>query len=282
MQTRTSTTEDGTMKLMDVLRKECVATGLSLPDKRSAIEAIAKLAAQSPALAGVEAAAIADALAKREEVGTTGFGKGIAIPHCRIEGVSEFVVGLASVPDGVDFESTDGKPVRLIVFIVGPADGSTTHIKLLSAISRVLSTEGAIDEMVAATRAEALSESFLRHAHGEAETPRDATRHLFQIFVQDEELFHEILEVFGGTEPRFTAVIEAENAGAYLAKMPLFAGLWSDKHRSFSKIILSLVDRRMTNEMIRRLEQITGPLKDSDKVLLAVQDIFYSGGSLTT
>jgi hypothetical protein len=64
--------------------------------------------------------------------------------------------------------------------------------------------------------------------------------------------------------------------------MPLFAGLWSDKQRSFSKIVLSLVDRRMTNEMIRRLEQITGPLKDSDKVLLAVQDIFYSGGSLTT
>ncbi len=270
------------MKLMDVLRRECVATGLVLPDKRSALEAVARLAAQSPALGGADAANIADALIKREEVGTTGFGKGIAIPHCRIEGVSEFVVGLASVPAGVDFDSIDGKPVRLIVFIVGPADGSTTHIKLLSAISRVLSTDGAVDEMAAASSVEALGESFLRHSREDAEPPRDDKRHLFQIFVQDEELFHAIIEVFGGTEPRFTAVIEAENAGAYLSKMPLFAGLWSDKQRSFSKIILSLVDRRMTNEMIRRLEQITGPLKDSDKVLLAVQDIFYSGGSLTT
>ncbi len=270
------------MKLMDVLRGECVATGLVLPDKRAALAAVAKLAAQSPALGGADAGAIAEALGKREEVGTTGFGKGIAIPHCRIEGVSEFIVGLASVPGGVDFDSTDRKPVRLIVFIVGPADGSTAHIKLLSAISRVLTTDGAVDEMVAAASPEALAASFLRHSREDTEPPRDAARHLFQIFVQDEELFHTILEVFGGTEPRFTAVIEAENASGYLAKMPLFAGLWSDKQRPFSKIILSLVDRRMTNEMIRRLEQITGPLKDSDKVLLAVQDIFYSGGSLTT
>jgi len=270
------------MKLIEVLKRECVATGLVLADKRAAIEAVAKLAVQAPELAGVDGSAIADALAKREEIGTTGFGKGIAIPHCRVEGVKEFIVGIASVPGGVDFDSTDGKPVRLIVFIVGPADGSTAHIKLLSEISRVLSTEGAIDEMVAAASVEALGESFLRHARQDTETPRDDARHLFQIFVQDEELFHGILEVFGGTEPRFTAVIEAENAGVYLSKMPLFAGLWSDKQRSFSKIILSLVDRRMTNEMIRRLEEVTGPLKDSDKVLLAVQDIFYSGGSLTT
>jgi len=270
------------MKLVDVLKRECVATGLVLSDKRSALEAVAKIAAQSPALAGTDVATIADAFIKREEVGTTGFGKGIAIPHCRIEGVREFVVGLASVPGGVDFNSIDGKPVRLIVFIVGPADGSTTHIQLLSAISRVLSTEGAVEEMVAASSVEALGESFLRYSREDAEAPRDAKRQLFQIFVQDEELFHQIIEVFGGTEPRFTAVIEAENASGYLAKMPLFAGLWVDKQRSFSKIILSLVDRRMTNEMIRRLESITGPLKSSNKVLLAVQDIFYSGGSLTT
>ncbi len=270
------------MNLFEILRPECLAVGLHPAGKDDALSQIASLAKRSALLGSVSEETLRDVLAGREKVGSTGFGKGIAIPHCRVEGVSDFVVGVATVPGGVDFDSLDDAPVRLIAFIVGPARESTEHIRILSALSRVLSNADAVTEMVAAENPEVLRESFLRHVSPDREAPKEGKRSLFHVFVQNEDLFKDLLEVFGGTEPRFTVVLEAENAGAYLSRIPLFSGLWSDDPRSFTRVIVSLVSRRMTNEMVRRIEEVAGPLSEAKDVLVAVQNIFYAGGALTT
>ncbi len=270
------------MNVLDVVRRECAAANRAPSDKSAVLRAVAELAATDPALSSLSADDIEKGLKEREEVGSTGFGKGIAIPHCRLDGVAEFVVGVMSVPGGVEFDSLDGEKVRLLVFIVGPAQESSDHIRVLSSVSRVLSSRDAVDEMVAAGSDEALYESFVRHLRDEPRAAEGDKKSLFQVFVQDEELFREILEIFGSTEPRFTAVLEAENTSTYLAKVPLFAGLWSDSPRTFSRVIVSLVRKRMTNEIVRRIESVAGPLSKSDRVLVMVQDTFFSGGSLTT
>lgn len=270
------------MELTGIVRPECVAVGRELLDKDDALRAVAALAKASPLLEGVSEEEVLRGLKAREEVGSTGFGRGVAIPHCRLESVEDFVIGIMSVPAGVDFDSTDGEPVRVAVFMVGPATQSSEHIRLLSVISRVLSSPGAVDEMVSASTAEVLREGFLRRALDEPVSEKETGRSLLHVFVQDESLFSEILQVLGGTEPCFTVVLEAENASAYLWKEPLFAGLWSDNPRSFSRIIVSLVRKSMTNEMVRRIEQVTGPLEKSTKIMVTVQDVFYSAGSLTT
>jgi nitrogen PTS system EIIA component len=268
------------MDILGIVRRKCVSAGRSPTDKSSALQMVASLAAASGLLGGAGEKDVREALEHREAVGTTGFGKGIAIPHCRLESIEEFLVGIASVPAGVEFDSLDGEPVRLIVFIVGPASDSTEHIQILSAISRVLSNRDAVKEMVAAPSDESLYESFVRHLSDEPRPSKGEPRILFHVFVQDEEVFHEILQVFGGTEPRFTAVLDARNARSYLWKVPLFAGLWRDAPESFSRIIISLVTKKMTNEMIRRLESIVGPLSSAKNVLVVVQDTFFAGGSL--
>jgi PTS system nitrogen regulatory IIA component len=270
------------MDILHIVKRECVASNVTVADKAAIIHEIARLAAAVPALAGTSEDDIEKGLLGREEVGTTGFGKGIAIPHCRLESAEEFVVGAVSINGGVGFDSLDGGDVRLLVFIVGPAHESSEHIKVLSTISRVLSNTDAVNEMVAARTDEALYESFARHLTDEPHAEAGEEKSLFLVVVQDEELFRQVLEVFGGTEPRFTAVLDAENASSYLAKVPLFAGLWADNPRSFSRVIISLVRKRMTNELVRRIEVVTGPLSQSDRVLVTVQDVFFSGGSLTT
>jgi mannitol/fructose-specific phosphotransferase system IIA component (Ntr-type) len=275
-------TEEFNMDLSELLRAECVAVNITAASKADALLQIAALAKRSPSLDKVSVEDIHRALAEREALGSTGFGKGIAIPHCRMDSVSAFVVGLATVDGTVDFASLDGKPVGLIAFIVGPAQESTDHIRVLSGLSRVLSDADAVKEMLAATTPEGLRESFLRHVSLDRELRPEAKRSLFHVFVQDEDLFQEILQVMGGTEPRFTAVLEAENASAYLAKLPLFAGLWADRPRSFTRVVVSLVNRSMTNELVRRIEQVAGPLAESQRVLVTVQNVFFSGGSLTT
>ena len=274
--------QEKTMNVLDMVRRECAAAGRAPADKSAALREVAKLAASSPALAGLSIDELEKGLREREDVGTTGFGKGIAIPHCRLERVPEFVVGVMSVPDGVDFDALDGEKVGLFVFIVGPALESSDHIRVLSTVSRVLSSADAVEEMMAAGSDEALYESLVRNMRDEPRSGKGEPKSLFQVFVQDEEMFRGILEVFGATEPRFTAVLEAENASTYLAKVPLFAGLWGDSPRTFSRVIVSLVSKKMTNELVRRIEGVTGPLGKCERVMVMVQDVFFSDGSLTT
>jgi PTS system nitrogen regulatory IIA component len=268
------------MNLINVLRTECVQAGAECDSREAVLEAIAKLAKQSPALANADEAAIRKGLSDREELSTTGFGNGIAIPHCRLEGVENFVVGILAVPGGAEFAAMDGKVVKLFVFIIAPASGSNEHIKILSAISQVLNVPGHVAEMVAAPTAEVLAENFLRHVRDEADPKQHDNKNLFRVQIQDEDLFHDVLKIFAGFNASTVMVSEAEPSANYIQKMPLFAGFWSDKHNDFCKVILATVDKKDTNETIRRIEQHTGSLDDRDDILLTVQELFYCAGGL--
>ena len=96
------------MNLINALRRECVQAGAGCGSADEVLAAIAKLAKQSPVLANMDETAILKGLADREELSSTGFGNGIAIPHCRLDGVEGFVVGILSVPGGADFAAMDG------------------------------------------------------------------------------------------------------------------------------------------------------------------------------
>ena len=268
------------MNLFDVLRRDCIQARVQVADKPGALREVARIARQSPELASVPEAEIEAALVRREELGSTGFGNGIAIPHCRMDSVDSFVVGVISVPDGVDFDALDDEPVRLLVFIVAPAIESDQHVRLLSGISQVLSIPGAIKELVAGASDDALYESFLRHAHDKVDTQEARERVLFHVFVQEEDYFREILQVFGAMDDGAVVILDAENSSAYLAKMPMFAGFWTDNPRTFSRMIVALVSKGLANETIRRIERVTGDLKEQSGVMVAVQDVFYCEGAL--
>jgi len=268
------------MKLLTVLRHECIDAHATPTTKEEALEAVVALARKSPLLEGVDPASILAGLKEREELGSTGFGNGIAIPHCRLEGVEEFVVGLMVVHEGVPFEALDGEPVHVLACIVAPEGGANQHIKLLSAISQALRVPGAIDEIRAQQSNEALLECFLRHTHADLDTTDRTSKHLFHVFVQKEDLFRKLLEELAETELSSVVVVEAENTGAYLSHIPLFAGFWTDDDTGFCRLILAVVEKRLTNETLRRIEGITGDLDFCEGVLVSVQETYYTAGRL--
>ncbi len=270
------------MNLFEVVRPECIVARARPADKSAALREVVRTAKHSPVLADVSEEEILKGLADREALGSTGFGKGVAIPHCRLRTVPDFVVGIITVPDGVEFESMDAKPVTLLVFIVAPERKTDEHIRLLSAISRILRTPGAVDEILSCPTAEAVADSFLRHAREEAPVREDKGRSLLQVYVQDEEVFREILQTLAEIPTCSVAVMEAQNAAIYLAKLPLFAGFWTDKPASFSRIIFAVLDRRLVNETVRRIETVTGSPASRIGVLITVQELFYSAGALGT
>ncbi|MCD6417545.1 PTS sugar transporter subunit IIA [bacterium] len=270
------------MNLNNSLKTECIEIGLKVSSKSEALRQIARIAKRCAVLSEVDEEQLFSAFLEREELGTTGFGRGIAIPHCRIEGIDQFVVGIITVPDGVDFDSIDGERVNIIVFIVAPAAESSEHIKLLSRISHILNLPGIREEILKSHSPDVLRENFLRHILEEEEPKAQMEKKLFHIFVQNDDMFREILQVLSAIASSSLFVIEAKNTREYLAKTHLFSAFWKDEKLFSSKVILAVVDKRLVNETIRQIERITGVLERCRNVLLIVQDTFFVSGNIET
>lgn len=126
------------MGLSEFLSPEAVFFNLHASCKR---EALALLAEKAAALTGAEASAIRQALMDREQLGSTGVGRGVAIPHGKIEGLGEIVGLFAKLDNPVDFEAVDDQPVDLIFVLLAPADATAAHLKALAKVSRLLRDE---------------------------------------------------------------------------------------------------------------------------------------------
>jgi fructose-specific phosphotransferase system IIA component len=82
--------------------------------------------------------AVANAVLEREEIMSTGVGNGIAIPHAKVELMDNPFLAIALLGTPVDFDSPDGKPVDLVFLVAGSTKGNSQHLKILSALSRIL------------------------------------------------------------------------------------------------------------------------------------------------
>jgi fructose-specific phosphotransferase system IIA component len=78
------------------------------------------------------------AVREREEVLSTGIGSGVAIPHGKSSSISELALVAGVMPEGIDFEALDGRPVNLFFLLIGPEAAAGQHVKALSRISRLL------------------------------------------------------------------------------------------------------------------------------------------------
>ncbi|PKK89568.1 MAG: hypothetical protein CVV64_13445 [Candidatus Wallbacteria bacterium HGW-Wallbacteria-1] len=270
------------MDLIKCFRRECVAIGGNYTDKESVFRGISELALKSPVLKGVSPSVILDGLHERESIGSTGFEKGIAIPHCGID-CEEFTVGLIILPQGIDFNSMDGRPSKLIFFIVGPESQRNEHIHLLSGISRVLLTGNTAEQLLAADNPDRIWEIMTGEVAGQVGEKADATGQMcmFQVYVQLEDRFDEILEVFSELDNCSVTILEASSANRYLHFIPLFAAFWNDDESTFSRIIMAVVDKAMANELLRRIDSLMGGLgEQTPGVMVTVQEIQVCRGKL--
>ena len=146
------------MRLGDYLDEHFMTLDLRSGTKREAIEEVASL------LRGSEkvkewSAFLADVYA-REELGSTGVGKGVGIPHARTDNVTDFVVAFGRSKEGIDFGAVDGKPVRLVFLMGTPNIKIQSYLKLLAHMSRLFKIEAFLDSLHAAPDAASVIELF--------------------------------------------------------------------------------------------------------------------------
>lgn len=104
----------------------------------------------------LDADTVFESLDEREKLGSTGFGRGVAIPHARIEGLKRPVAAMLKLEHAVDFAAADDMPVDLVFGLLSPADAGATHLHALAAISRLVRDETMHEALSDASDAEAL------------------------------------------------------------------------------------------------------------------------------
>lgn len=141
------------MGLEDLLCPSCVIYNLKARCKREALQALAEKASD---IVGVPESTIISMLLEREQLGSTGVGDGVAIPHCKIKDLGKITGVLARLEEPIAFDSDDGQPVDIIFMLLAPTNATAAHLKALAKVSRLLRDPEARDALRGADSAEAL------------------------------------------------------------------------------------------------------------------------------
>jgi PTS system nitrogen regulatory IIA component len=142
------------MQFADFLDFDSIRVDLSAGNKRNALNLLAQVAGQR---LGVNPTRIADAIAEREKLGSTGFGGGVAIPHGKLSEIDRIYGIVARLAQPVDYKAIDGEKVDLIFLLLSPPDAGAEHLKALAAISRLVRNAPTVEKLRGARSRDALA-----------------------------------------------------------------------------------------------------------------------------
>lgn len=271
------------MDIYEILEKQCCSLDIAANSKDDALHALAELAAKSDRTAGVSAETIYNLLALREKDGSTGFGNEIAIPHARVEGMSEFLLYIAVAPKGIDFSALDKKKVKLFFVILGPPEGVTEHLKILAFVSRSLGHTNVKSELLKSATVTALYEAFLRNADpGPGDTQGQRKMQLLFLTLFEEDLLYSVLEVLIEEGVEGATILDGSGMGQYISNVPLFANFigFMRENKYQSKTILALIPEEHVSDIITRIEETTGDLEKKQGAMVMVLDVPLYKGSM--
>ncbi|HLA84017.1 MAG TPA: PTS sugar transporter subunit IIA [Thermoguttaceae bacterium] len=129
------------MKFADFISREAIRADLTAEDKEGVIREMVQTLLDAGRIKADQQDSIVKAILKREELGSTGIGRGVAVPHTKHPSVDQLVGTVAVSHQGVDFNSLDGEKVQLLFLLISPPDRPGDHLRALENISRQLRDE---------------------------------------------------------------------------------------------------------------------------------------------
>lgn len=139
--------------LADILTPATVLADVPATNKKALLAALSASLAEAH---GLDAREIAERLAAREKLGSTGFGAGVAIPHGKLPGLPRVSGLFARLAQPIDFQAVDDLPVDLVFVLVSPVDAGADHLKALARVSRTLRDQGFLAKLRGAGSTDAL------------------------------------------------------------------------------------------------------------------------------
>ena len=145
------------MRMSEFVVRDAILPSLVATTKEAVIRGMVESLKNAGQFRGADTEDIIRAILKRELLGSTGIGRGVAIPHTKHAGVDRLVGTLAVSPSGVAFESLDGEPVYIFVLLISPQDRPGDHLRALENVSRCLRDDAFVKALRAATSREEIS-----------------------------------------------------------------------------------------------------------------------------
>jgi PTS system fructose-specific IIA component/PTS system nitrogen regulatory IIA component len=146
------------MKLSDFVVRDAILTDLKAATKDAAIRSMVESLSRAGHIKSADQEGIIAAILKREELGSTGIGKGVAVPHTKHSSVDKLVATIALSKEGVEFASLDGESVHILFLLVSPPDRPGDHLRALENISRHLRNDNFCNFLRQALSAQAVIE----------------------------------------------------------------------------------------------------------------------------
>ncbi len=273
------------MDLMQTLQLDCCTVDLRGRDRDAVLRELAELACQHPAAAALGAETIYTKLRDRELQGSTGLGNGVAIPHARIEGLNEFVIGMGVRRRGIDFKAIDGKKSQLFFFIIGPPEANTEHLKALAAISRQTSSARLCAELLRAPSATALHETFIRRLSSTptpAGAPAAREMKLMLLVLYMEELIYDILQLLIEEGVDGANILDSSGMGKYISSVPLFAEFigFMQSRKEHSQTVMALIPADREQRIVEKIEALTGDLDENQGAFIVTFAAHFHKGSM--
>lgn len=135
------------MEIADLLSPSSILINLQVASKRQMLELLAQHAAKET---GLPERAIFEVLLDRERLGTTGVGRGIAIPHGKLAALERIYGLLATLAAPIAYDAVDEQPVDLVFLLLAPESAGAEHLKALARVSRLLRDRNVCDRLRAA------------------------------------------------------------------------------------------------------------------------------------
>ena len=147
------------MLLEEIINPDAVLCNAQARSKKHCLEILSELLVRS--IPDLSADDIFERLNERERLGCTSLEKGVAFPHCRVDGLNESVAAMIKLSDAVDFDAPDGEPVDLVFGLIVPKDLSDSHYTDINMITSLLRDDGLRGRLRGATSSRELYESLL-------------------------------------------------------------------------------------------------------------------------
>ncbi len=132
------------MKITDIIPVNCVYSNFKANNKRQLLQ---ELAQKSSEITGVNERIIFDALLERENLGTTGFGGGTALPHARLKDLDKIYGFFVKLNTPISYEAIDNKAVDIVFMLLSPDSSGADHLTALAQISRLLKDENICEKL---------------------------------------------------------------------------------------------------------------------------------------
>ena len=135
------------MKISEIMSVNSVMLSLKAGSKRQLLQELARKASE---LTGINERTVFDTILERENLGSTGFGGGTALPHGRLSELNKVCGIFARLSTAIDFDAVDNKPVDTVFLLLSPESSGADHLTALAQISRVLKYENTCTKLRAA------------------------------------------------------------------------------------------------------------------------------------